>query len=70
MCHILIYWWHIKVDYKNRLISRPPQVDLVPTRYIFFVNVPANLHKNLEQSMHFSETFQVPIVALNTNICA
>ena len=30
--------------------GRPPQVDLVPARYIFFANVPVKMREKLDKS--------------------
>ena len=37
-----------KKHWFQKLVSRPPQVDLVPARYIFCVNVPAKMCNNLD----------------------
>jgi hypothetical protein len=35
---------------QSLLISRPPQVDIVPARYIFFANVPVKMRDNSDKS--------------------
>ena len=38
----------IELNYVYVLVGRPPQVDLVPARYIFFPNVPIKMRENLD----------------------
>ena len=45
--------------------TMPPEVDLVPARYIFFVNVPARMRENSDD---LYITLIVPIVILQTVI--
>ena len=45
---------------------RPPQVDLVPVRYIFFENVPAIMRENSDNLEIWQRNFKCLLLFLHT----
>ena len=54
-----------KVD---SILCRPPQVDFVPARYIFFVNVAAKMLGTRDNLDIWQTHFQCPLSFLHTAI--